>query len=113
VTQAQILQHVMLYAIQAGFWAAISFPLITAFYWPWWRSLWGLTIVALDLAIALALLGSVLAIEFGFGLTQSGALAYAVLWVTAVSLCAIPLIITWRAVLTFTTQRRGEEEDRE
>lgn len=111
MTQAQILEDIASYGGQAGFWAAISFPAITALYWPWWKHAWGLTIVSLDLALALALLGDVLVLEFGMSQTGLPALVFS--WVEAIALCMIPCIIVWRGVLTFITQRRarGRHED--
>lgn len=105
MTQDEILSEVARVGVQAGFWAAVSFPLVTAFFWPWWQHLWGWTIVALDTALALALFGDVLVLEFGMATTGLNGRIFS--WVEAISLCLIPCIIAWRTVLTFMTQRRG------
>lgn len=105
MTQAEVLQDIASYGAQAGFWAAAAFPIVSAFYWPWWRHLWGVTIVAMDVAIALALVGDILVIEFG--LVPGSTPGHVLSWVEAIALCLIPCIIVWRAVLTWITQRGG------
>lgn len=111
MTQQQILYDIASYGGQAGFWAAAVFPLITSLYWPWWKRPWGWTIVSLDLAIALALLGDILVIEFG--MVPGSEPGHVLSWVDAIALCAIPVIILWRAVLAFITQRQGNHRDQE
>jgi hypothetical protein len=110
VTQPHALVEVATIAAQAGFWAAAMFPPVTALYWPWWQHQWGWTIISLDFSLALALVGDVLVIEFGMvpGSTPGHIFA----WVETIALCLIPVIIVWRAVLTFVTQRRGARQDR-
>ena len=105
MTQLQFIQQVAIYGIQVGFWVAVAFPVVSAFFWPWWRHAWGMTIVALDVAIALALLVSVMTLEFGLVLGSTP--GYVLAWTEAFSLWAIPAIIVWRAFLVFRTQRRG------
>ena len=103
--QSPVLREIAVIGIQAGFWAAVMFPVLTAWYWPWWKHQWGWTVVCLDAAIAFALLGDIMVIEFGLrpGSTPGHVLA----WVEAISLCLIPVIIVWRAALVFVTQWRG------
>lgn len=109
MTQESILRDVASYGVQAGFWAAMAFPVVTAFFWSWWQHLWGWTIVALDLAIAMVLLGAVLVIEFGLQpVDETGLVLF---WVEAIALCLVPVIIVWRAVLIYMTQRRGRREE--
>jgi hypothetical protein len=101
--QLGVLHQVASIGTQAGFWAGLLFPAVTAVYWPWWRHWWGWTIVVLDMAIVLALLGSILVLEFGLhpGSTPGHVLA----WTEAFALCLVPAVIVWRAVLVFITQR--------
>jgi hypothetical protein len=108
VRQPHILYEIGSYGAQAGFWAAFLFPVVTAFYWPWWRHPWGWTIVGLDFAIALALLGGILVIEFG--MVPGSTPGHVFSWIEAIALWLIPVIIVWRAVLTFITQRQGRRE---
>jgi hypothetical protein len=90
-------------ALQAGFWAAVAFPIITAFFWPWWTSSWGWNIISLEAAIGLALLEAVLYVEFGLkpGHTPLHILG----WTEAAALWMVPVIIVWRGIIIWHTQR--------
>jgi hypothetical protein len=103
VTQAQLIRDLGEYAIWFSFLAAVGFPLVTSLFWPWWRSEWGWNIVTLEMAIAVALLPAWM--HFAFGLTTRGSYGFAWLQVGAVTLVGV--IIVWRTVLIFLTQRHG------
>lgn len=53
------------YLIPVGFWSALLFVARYSMVAPWWKNSMGRMLVALDLAVALALLPSVLSTEFG------------------------------------------------
>lgn len=100
-----LLRDVDVIAVQAGFWASVAFPTVTATFWPWWKSWWGRNLVALDLAIALSLLSAVLQVEFD--MEPGSTPGHVLLWISSVSLCLVPVVIVWRGVLTWVSQRRG------
>lgn len=113
MTEVQVLADVHQIAVQAGFWVALAFPVVTGAYWPWHRSWWGRNLVALDMVIMLALLGSTL--HYEFGLDYGHAPGHVLLWVTAVSLCLVPAVLIWRMVMIWLVQRTvtGRDQDRE
>lgn len=88
------------YTVNLAFWAALAFPFLIGLIWPWWRDWWGQNMIALDLCVAGATVGSVLRYDFGI---RSTSLA----WVSIVFLAMVFVIIVWRGVMIFITQRRG------
>jgi hypothetical protein len=100
VTQLQLILDLDLWAVWITFMVAVLFPLVTAFFWPWWTSGWGWNIVTLESAIALALLPAWLHYVFGFT-----AVSYPFRWVQVGSIMAVAFIIVWRSVLIWITQR--------
>lgn len=88
-------------ASQFTFWAALLFPAVTALFWPWWRSVWGMNLVTLEVWIWISLLPAPLHAYFG--------VPYAPLMVFQVAaVCGAGLTVIWRAVLIYLTQRRGK-----
>jgi hypothetical protein len=88
------------WTVNATFWAAVLFPVLIGFIWPWWRDWWGQNMISLDLCIAGATFASVLRYDFG---VHSIALA----WVDVVFLALVFFILVWRCVMIFRTQRAG------
>lgn len=81
------------------FWACAIFPFVMAVIWPWWKSWWGRNIVSLEMAIASALLPSVLYREFGI---NTNTIFFG--WVIVASLFAAAAVVVWRGVLIFQAQ---------
>lgn len=110
MTEAHVLLLVEEIAIQAAFWASCLFPVVTALFWPWWESEWGWNIIALEIAIAVTLLPDIMIIEFG--MKPGSTPGHALLWTSAISLCLVTVVIVWRAVVIFRSQRAGLRRDR-
>lgn len=94
--------EVGLWLISLVFWLSVAFPVLVSAFWPWWESWWGRNLVALEACIALDLLPEILIIYFHMGVDivffewfQDGALALT---------C---LVIIWRFIMTWQTQRAG------
>lgn len=107
VTQAQLIKDVGEYVIWFTFMASVLFPGITALYWPWWKSGWGWNIITLELCIAGALVFAWLHYAFGITITSS----YVATWAQISTVGAVGLVVIWRAVLIWVTQRAGGHED--
>lgn len=106
MTQLQVLIDLSRIALNVIFWSCVAFPLIGIF-WPWWRSSWGWNIVSLEIALALAVMGSVLQIDFG--LRSDHLLSF--FWITTASLCLVPVIVVWRAVMILREQYHEARRD--
>jgi hypothetical protein len=91
------------YGANVAFWASVGFFLSTSVIWPWWRSFWGVNIIALEGALGLALLPFIMSYDFGVRIVSS--LVFA--WVEGVSLWLIGIIIVWRGFLVVSQQLRG------
>lgn len=104
MTQARLILDLSEYAIWFAFLASALFPALTSLFWPWWKTTWGWNIITLELGIALALLPSWLRLAFGLRPTAS----YAFAWLVIVSVFAVGFVVTWRGILIWRTQRRGE-----
>lgn len=96
----QPLTDALEWTVNFAFWAAIAFPVLIGMIWPWWRDWWGQNMIALDLAIAVAVVGAVLRYDLGIRFTGLA-------WVDVVSLALVFFIIVWRGVMIFRTQRAG------
>jgi hypothetical protein len=103
VTQVQLIRDLGEYAIWFSFLAAVAFPLVTSLFWPWWQHSWGWNIVTLEMAIAVALLPAWLHYAFGFTIAASTGFA----WLQVGAVMLVGVIIVWRTVLIFLTQRHG------
>lgn len=88
-------------AIGAAFWTCALWPAMVRLFWPWNRHEWGWNMVIKTELVAAALLSSILKIEFGItsGLT--------LLWTTVLAVSAIPLVLAWRTLIIWRTQRDG------
>lgn len=104
MTQEQLLAEVGGVLANVTFFTSLLFPVVTAFFWPWWASAWGRNIVSLELGIAVTLLPAVLYRDFG---TDSLALR----WVQVAALATVPLIVIWRVVMIWRAQRAGALQD--
>jgi hypothetical protein len=91
------------WGVNAAFWPAVAFMAFAWTVWPFWKSQWGLNIILLELAIALALISSVLSVDFGLHIADNVVLA----WVEIVSLFLVGAIITWRGFLIMSSQLTG------
>jgi hypothetical protein len=113
MTQAEFLRDAAPVVVQAAFWSALAFTAWYSICAPWWRYSVGRAIVALDSAIALACLPTVLGLLFGAHLVASPFFS----WLTVAAFAAIPVITTYRGVIVWRIQRRaaalkaGEDAD--
>lgn len=101
MTQGQLLTDVGKWAIVATFYVTALFPVVTAVFWRWWESWWGRNIVALELAMAVTLLGAWL--RYTFGLSAASSLTMR--WVDTLALCTVPVIVSWRGAMIIGQQR--------
>jgi hypothetical protein len=108
MSQSAFLMEAARWVVQCAFWSSVAFVGWYSLLAPWWRSAIGRAIIALDSAIALALLPSVLGLLFGEQLVAS--VTYQ--WLTVCALGAIPLITCWRMVIVWKLQRRGGTDGR-
>lgn len=93
-------------AVALLFWVCAVFPVIVGIVWPWWQSWWGRNIVSLEVALAVALLPSVLHKEFGLNTDT-----YVYGWLVVASLFAAAIIVVWRSVMIFIIQHRNRGSD--
>ena len=90
--------------IQVIFYSGILAPMAMSWFWPWWRSELGWSIVAKTLALSMALLPAMLVYWFGLNtITSSPALR----WFSLTALAAVPVIVWWRVWVIFKAQRDG------
>ena len=90
-------------AVQGIFYSALLFPLVVATFWPWWKSELGWSIVAADVAYAVAVFPAML--SYWFGITLPAWL----LWASVVALWLVPPVVAWRASVLWRVQRGGME----
>lgn len=95
-----VYEHVL---VNVAFLTSVLFAPVVSAFWPWWEESWGQNIVLLELCIAGSLFSSWLFIDFGVNVDS-------LQWVTAAFLTLIPLIIIWRTVLIWLTQRQAARE---
>jgi hypothetical protein len=93
------------YVVNFAFWAIIAVFIVTSLIWPWWKSFWGVNIVSLELAIDLALVPSVLSLDFGFSRLTSWPGA----WVQIGAVFLAACIVVWRGFLIIHDQLRGAQ----
>lgn len=93
------------WVINFTFWTMIAFFAIATAVWPWWKSFWGWNIVTLELAIGLALLPGILAIDFGINRFMSLGAA----WIQIFAVFLAGCIVLWRGALVLNDQLRGAE----
>jgi hypothetical protein len=103
MTIPQYLLDLAEWGMNVAFWASIVFITFIGWLWPWWRSFWGINIVTLEIAIALALLGSILETDFGLGKSQLMLLE----WISITALWMVGGIILWRGFLVISAQVHG------
>ena len=93
-------------AAEGIFYSAVGFVIAVSFFWPWWRSQLGWSIVAKSLALAAAVLPSMLVYWFGAGV-------YAdvpwLAWVAIGALWLVPPILAWRVAVIWHAQRRARD----
>lgn len=105
MTQLQLLADLSRIAINVIFWSGIAFPILIGVFWPWWKSSWGWNIVSLEIALSLALVGSILQIDWG--LRTTNLLLFG--WLTVVSLWLVPIVVGWRTVIILREQYRQSQ----
>jgi hypothetical protein len=108
MSQSGFLADAATWVVQCAFWSSVAFVAWYSLLAPWWRSAIGRAIVALDSAIALALLPSVLGLMLG----RQAVASTAYQWLTVCALGCIPVITCWRMVIVWHLQRRGGRDGR-
>ena len=106
LTQLEVLRQWADIAAPVAFWVCAVWPAVTATFWPWWQHEWGWNMVIKTELIAVALLSSILKIEFGI---TSG---YVLLWTTVAAVTAIPVVVAWRTWIIWRGQHEGALRDR-
>lgn len=106
MTQLQLLTDLANIGAGLLFWVCFAFPFVIAMVWPWWQSWWGRNIVSLEIALAMALLPSVLHREL-----ELSASTYLFGWIIVGALFAAAAIVIWRGVMIFRVQRREKNGD--
>jgi hypothetical protein len=102
MTPPQYLLDIAEWSVNCAFWSSITFTVLITPVWPWWKSFWGVNIISLEIAISLALLGSVLETDFGLSINP-----VLLLWITASAVWLVAGIITWRGFLVLSAQLQG------
>jgi len=102
VTQGQIAIDIINWGVNVGFVVTFTFPGWIRLIWKWTESDWGWNTVALDMAVAVALLPSW--VHRVFNLKPD---TYLFIWIVAGSLWAILIIVIWRAYIIYRIQRHG------
>ena len=100
-------QQVTPYVAEAAFFSGIGFIVAYTFLARWWRSSIGITIVLLDLMIALVLLPDILLYLFRVSVAGSEFWTFLVLGAFA----AVPLIILWRFCILLRAQLHGRDRE--
>jgi hypothetical protein len=100
MTQAQLLSDLGVWGVNVAFVAAILFPFVVRTFWAWEKSDWGLNIVLLEILIAFALLPSWLRRAVGISLNT-----YFLGWLVVACLWGIAVVIVWRTIIIWRTQR--------
>ena len=90
--------------VNLAFFVSVIFAPVTSMYWSWWESWWGRNIVALEACIAGTLFGSFLYVDFGID-------SIVIRWVQAIFLALVIVVVAWRMVMIWMTQRRGARSD--
>jgi hypothetical protein len=103
MTQAQFLHLASECVVQAAFWSALGFIAWYTLLASWWKYSIGRALVALDSAIMLATLPTVLGLLFGAHLVAGEFFQ----WLTVCAFGAIPLVTVWRGVIVWRIQRRA------
>lgn len=105
MTQALLLQDVLDGITVAAFCTAVMFVAVYTGIASWWRSSLGITIVALDVAIALVLLPSMLHFVFGLKTAQSTAFG----WFEAAVFVCVPVITLCRLYVLWQMRRTSAQ----
>ena len=92
-------------AVEGIFYSALGFVAVVSFFWPWWKSQLGWSIVAKSLALALAVFPAMLAYWLGPGVARVAWLQ----WTALGALWVIPPILVWRLVVIWQAQRKARD----
>jgi hypothetical protein len=93
------------YVAEAAFFAGVAFIAAYTLLAKWWKTPVGVSIVLLDLMIALILLPDMLLYLLDINVTGSEFWTFLVLG----ALAAVPVIIMWRLVILVRLQLRGRD----
>lgn len=92
--------------VMVTFVCSLAFIVLYSVLAPWWRYSIGRSIVALDGALSLTLLPSVVHHMFGFRSAADPFFA----WFTVGAFALVPCVIVWRAVIIVRMQRTGVKD---
>jgi hypothetical protein len=95
----QLLVNAVEWSVNLAFWGSLLFPLAIVPVWPWWRDWFGQSMVAFDLCLSGATAG--LSLRYDFGLRGTP-----LAWIDSVSLAMTFVVIMWRTVAIYMTQRK-------
>lgn len=107
MTQSHVLGIVQNWDIYAAFIIPLLFPVAIAYIWPWWKDELGWTMVLVDLLLSAALLPSFLHRALGVPINT-----YVFQWIVVISVGLIPIVIIWRTIVVFKTQKQAVREVR-
>jgi hypothetical protein len=88
------------YVAEAAFFSAVAFIAAYTILAKWWQTSLGITIVLLDLMIAVTLFPDILSSLFGVSVAGSEAFTFTTLGAIA----AVPVIIAWRFAILLRAQ---------
>jgi hypothetical protein len=106
MTQFQLVQENLRYATVSVFYAALLFPCIVSFFWPWWLEWMGRNLVTFDVGFLVVAFPAWLHITFGIQVSRSLAFGY----IQVIGLYFVLANIIWRLGLIYTIQRRGSKK---
>jgi hypothetical protein len=101
-----VIVHTTTIEVIATFCAAVGAILVLWAVAPWWRSAIGRNALAMDSALALTLLPSV--IHHALGVSSADTPLFA--WFSVISFGLVPIVIVWRVVLILRIQIKHEND---
>lgn len=107
MTQIELLSDVTWWIINFITWSSFAFPVLTWPFWNWSESMWGRNLVAYEVCLGLGFIGATVRHDWGIPSALHGPAFYAVEWLQTISLAFVPLIISWRVIIIWKTQRAG------
>jgi hypothetical protein len=103
--QQAFLNHWVEWAVIFAFLIPAAFPLVASRFWPWWEDDLGVNLVMMDVAVAIAAFPAFLHYVVGAPLDL---VEYQ--YLRNIALSAVPVIVIWRTIIIYRTQREGVRE---
>lgn len=95
------------FGLQAIFYTCLAFIAITSFYWPWWRTSLGWSLMLKTIALPLTIAPYMVSVFLGPRATQELWLQ----WVSAAAVLSVPPILVFRAAVIWWYQRHGRDPE--